>query len=147
MARRSTYKPASDSEATIRRLSDELFLAREAIIELMGEEARAILGSHYKCNSREESRGWAKAAAMNLMDLCHPVSQPMYQGQPFGSRRAKCPLCQQGASSFYEPDQGFTIPDGLLRHLLGTHNSRQCSVFGAAHALAIDRFQREFPWR
>ena len=112
MARRPTYKPASESEATIRRLSDELFLAREAIIELMGEEARAILSSHYRCNNRMESRGWAGVAAMKLMDLCHPVSQLMYQGQLFGSRRAKCPLCHKGPAASMSRNRGSPFPMG-----------------------------------
>lgn len=145
MAKRPIYKPVSESEATISRLSNDLFLAREAIIALMSEEARAILNSHYRCGSEEESREWGRAAAEKIMDLCHPISQQMYQGHPIGSPRAKCPLCQQGANSFYEHEQGFAIPEGLLRHLLGTHNSRQCDVFGAAHSIAREGHWRKYP--
>lgn len=145
MPRRQPYSSASETEATIRRLRDDLYLARETIIELMGPEARQILTSHYRCSSRQEGWHWAEAAALEIADLCHPVTQQTYQGHPVGSPRANCPLCGEGSQAFYEHQMGFAIPEGLLRHLLGTHNSRQCGVFGAAQAMARDRFRREFP--
>lgn len=58
----------------------------------------------------------------------------MYDGYPLGAPRAVCPLCVGDSLTPYE--KGFALPTGLEWYLLGTHNSRQCDVFGAAVALA-----------
>lgn len=135
MAGRQTYTLPSESEATIRRLKNDLFLTREALISLMPVEVQEILNSHYRCADKNESLHWPGLAAGKIVDLCKPLPRQMFDGYPVGSARANCPLCGHGAESFYG-QEGFAIPDGLFRHLLGTHNSRQCAVFGAAHEMA-----------
>jgi hypothetical protein len=54
---------------------------------------------------------------------------------PFGpfERRALCPMCGGGSSSGYAP--GFSLPEGLSRHLMGRGNSLRCEVMVAAFQL------------
>ncbi|WP_158985803.1 hypothetical protein [Lysobacter panacisoli] len=105
-----------------------------AIINLMPPEAKKLLMSHYGRPSDQPLWDWASETAEKLIEQCQNVIQATYQGQPFGAPRAYCPLCGDGSSSFYE--EGFALPTGLMRHLTGYGNMRQCEVFRAALALA-----------
>lgn len=139
MTRSLPYIRSDEADRKIRGLEDDLFFARDALIRLMSPEAQEILTSHYQCRTKEESWRWPDLAAEKVVALCGEQDEETYCQQ-----RAWCPLCGEGGSA--PGQEGFTIPIGLQRHLLGSHNARQCSVFGAAHALARDRFQRDFPW-
>lgn len=39
-----------------------------------------------------------------------------------------CPLCKRGVSSFMLDGNGFKWPEGLRRHLSGTHRAQQCEI-------------------
>jgi hypothetical protein len=56
--------------------------------------------------------------------------------------RAYCPLCGAGNSGPYE--DGFALPEGLRRHIVGWGNMRRCPVFEAAYRLAQDAWDRKF---
>jgi hypothetical protein len=56
------------------------------------------------------------------------------------SPRAICPLCGDDSNNPFSI-RGFAVPDGLLRHLEGSHNAIQCPVFEIACALARERFR------
>lgn len=140
MIRRLPYIRPDEADRKIRGLENELFLAREAIIRLMTPEAQEILTSHYQCQTKEESWRWPELAADKVVALCGELDEDVYF-----QRRAKCPLCGEGSAA--PGQEGFSLPIGLQRHLLGSHNARQCSVFGAAYAIAMGRFRDMFPWR
>lgn len=127
----------------IRRLENDLYFARQALIDLMPESAQSILNSYRSIKTHEDWWRWPTRAAEQIAEQAEEKAvQRTYQGYPIESPRAKCPLCGRGPQSFYDGSAGFALPDGLVRHLTGGHNAHQCSVFGAAHALAI-RYVRD----
>jgi hypothetical protein len=123
-------------------LQDRLETVCHGMINLMREEARDILRSYSDCKSRSDSRHWHDRAAYMIVELAEALP-PKISGMAV---RAYCPLCGDGAAILYE--EGFKLPEGLRRHLVGwgaRHN--QCSVFNAATGLARAywkvKFQRE----
>lgn len=130
-------------EATIRRLEEDLFMARRTIVELMPEQFQRVLDS-FRGDDRTAVWEWAEKAADQIVDLCDTAEQKYYDGYPLGAPRAPCPLCGGGSSTPY--DKGFALPTGLFRHLMGSHNSRQCEVFGAALQLALTRADFRTSW-
>lgn len=140
MPRRSAYNPFEERDREIRRLQDELFRARVALIDLMKPEARAVLESYYRVKTTQDWYRWPDDAAEKIVDLCTDVTERTYQGQVYEAR-ARCPLCGEGPQSYYEGRSGFKLPEGLRRHLVGYGRSQECSVFGAARALGRDHYQ------
>jgi hypothetical protein len=129
-----------ENTEAIRRLEDELYLARSTIISLMPKESQEILKSYYSCSSKEGTYGWEGSAAERITGLAEML--PAHQGSYFGTR-AYCPLCGYGSSSPHE--NGFSVPEGLRRHLVGWGgNVHQCRVFEAAVKLARDHWHEAF---
>jgi len=126
-------------EAEIRCLQDELYDARYTIISLMPEEVEKILKSYYSCKSTEETYRWADIAAAEIIEFAKILSP---EEGSYLSERAYCPLCGDGSNSFYE--NGFSVPEGLRRHLVGYGNTNQCRVFKAAERLARNYWHDEF---
>ncbi|CAM5793155.1 hypothetical protein RFUL19S_03085 [Rhizobacter fulvus] len=125
-----------DRDAKIRRLEDELWFARTAIIELMPENARSLLTTHYQVSTRKDLFDWLHWLTRKVIDLSD--KRPGEQMGDFpGTVRAYCPLCGEGSSGPYS--RGYSIPLGLERHLNGTHRQRQCAPMLAADRLARDR--------
>ncbi|HEY0006384.1 MAG TPA: hypothetical protein VGB17_16500 [Pyrinomonadaceae bacterium] len=123
-----------------RRLQNELYHARYNIIDLMSKEVKELLHSFHSCKSREETYIGEHSAAETIISLAKRI--PPKEGAYF-SHRAYCPLCGDGSSSPYA--SGFSIPEGLRRHLVGWGNNRnQCPVFGAAMSLARDYWYEQF---
>lgn len=78
------------------------------------------------------------------MDLCPNPVQTLWRGEPLGAPGAPCPLCGGGTASPRE--EGYALPAGLMRHLLGSHNSPQYDVFEAAFELALHHIESN-RWR
>ncbi|WP_431107551.1 hypothetical protein [Variovorax paradoxus] len=126
------------SEELIRRLKDELFEARHAVIELMPPAVRSVLDSHYRCVTAEDTYTWFEDVVDDLIELAEVLPPvPFYFGQ-----RANCPLCGCGPDSPY--DKGFALPEGLRMHLQGKGNARQCSAMRAAFGLARSHWDEKF---
>lgn len=123
----------------IRRLEEELWTARRAIIDLMPDGTRRVLTSYYHCGSRSETYKWEHDAVEEIIGHAEALSRE--EGSYLGPR-ARCPLCGDESTSPYE--SGFSLPEGLRRHLTGWGNVRQCSVLGAAASLAREYADREF---
>jgi hypothetical protein len=119
----------------IRDLEDELYRARQAIIDLMPEQKQSILMSFYECESRQEAYAWREKIAAELIGTAEVI-------RSYNSDRACCPLCGDGSSSGYEP--GYGVPVGLTRHLTGWGRVRECRVFAAASAIAHDYWNKKF---
>jgi hypothetical protein len=98
------------------------------------------LESYFECTSRRESRGWEHSVAAALIDDVEviPGTEGSYSGE-----RAFCPLCGEGAASVYQ--SGFSVPEGLRRHLVGWGDIRnQCFVLATASQLARDHWNDKF---
>jgi hypothetical protein len=115
----------------IRRLKAELDEARSTILALMPEETQRLLESYPSCESRQQTYSWQKSVAETIIES---AMLPREQGSYF-SDRAYCPLCGCG---------GFTIPEGLRRHLEGWGNMHKCDVMKAALGLAREYWHKQF---
>lgn len=133
------YYSGDDQAAEVRRLKRELWEARQALVHLMPEHLQSVLENYFRCETKQESYGWRHRAADELIALADelPEAGSMYLG-----KRAYCPLCRKGSSTPYE--KGFSLPEGLRRHLLGFGNTIECSVMVAACQLARDYFSDKF---
>lgn len=120
-----------DADAEIARLKAELFMTRRAMISLMREDAQAILLGSSACQSLADVMDWSERAARDMLALCQPQPAEAMGGSHKSSPRATCPLCM-GDSSAPGDVKGFAFPEGIIRHLLGTYNARQCPVFKVA---------------
>jgi hypothetical protein len=123
----------------IRALSNQLREARYTILSLMPKAAQDALKSYLSCESRQETHGWLNRTAETVVALAHIL--PPEEGSYF-SNRACCPLCGGEGSSPYE--RGFTVPEGLRRHLVGWGNIRPCEVLEAAFELAHEHWHEKF---
>jgi len=123
-------------EQRIAKLESHLAMARWAILHLMSDDAQRILTRLTDAKDRIELWSASERAAEAIVDLCPNPVQPLWRGEPLGAPRAPCPLCGGGTASPRE--EGYALPTGLMRHLLGSHNSSQCDVFEAAFELALD---------
>lgn len=136
------FSACQDTEQprTINRLKNDLSEAYVAIIDLMPEDIHGILNSYCSCMNRLESRKWIDEACDQIIDLAKIL--PPYNTYP---HRACCPMCGAGNDQFYI--SGFTVPDGLRRHLIGWGNVRECGVMRAARKLATEYWDRQFSAR
>jgi hypothetical protein len=132
---RTYAPPINHNEQTIRDLESELYVARQAIIDLMPEQQRQILWSFFRCESREDTYVWKDKIAEELIGTAEVI-------RSYNSDRAYCPLCGDGSSSGYEP--GYSVPVGLTRHLTGWGRVRECPVVAAASAIARNYWNEKF---
>src|SRR5262245_59034258 len=122
----------------LRDLKDELYAARRAVINLMPEKVAQVLGSYHKCKSTREYYAWCEEAAGQIITLVPPDTIK----QSYDGRRASCPLCGSvGHGPFAD---GFTVPEGMRRHLTGYGNTHHCPVTEAAFELGGDYVKRRF---
>lgn len=121
----------------VRRLRDELYRARRDIVELMPENITRLMQGYYGCKTRHDHHDWEQCVVEAIIGMAVPDPEASHW-QP----RARCPLCRGGSSGPY--DVGFTIPEGLRRHLVGFGNVHQCSVTRAAFAMARDALEDNF---
>jgi hypothetical protein len=121
-------------EERIRQLESDLAMARITIIELTGEKFQSVLYPHSDVIKQQGVHQWFRHAIEQMLELSEIVTVVT----PIGNlRHAVCPLCGAESTNFYRLAPGFTYPEGLRRHLHGTHRSVQCAVTEAAHELAI----------
>jgi hypothetical protein len=127
MSKTRYFEADSQCEEITRRLEEDLYLARRTIIQLMPDNVQEIMNAYYSCRSRQELYRWEYDAVEEIIKLANILSAE--EGSRF-SDRAYCPLCGEGTSSAYE--RGFSVPEGLRRHLVGQGNIQQCGVMQAA---------------
>lgn len=135
-----SHRVQTAQEQRIAQLESDLAMARWAIIQLMPFETQRVLIRVLDAKTRMELLHVSERTAEQLVDLCENPTQRTWHGEPLGAPRSPCPLCGGGTASAY--DEGYALPSGLMRHLLGSHNSRQCTVFEAATALGLDGLER-----
>jgi hypothetical protein len=129
----------SQQDERIRKLESDLFMARVTIIELTGPKFEKVLYPPSDVGKSGSVYSWFRDAVEKVLELADVITIKDSLG---GQQRAICPLCRAEAQNFYNHGPGFTYPEGLRRHLHGSHRSAQCPVTEAAHGLAIDRRDR-----
>lgn len=111
-------------------------MARRTIIDLMPDHIRTVLEAASWCETIDEARDWERWAVARFVDCVEPL--PGYERDEFPRhRRALCPLCRGEASTAYS--RGYAVPEGLTRHLRGSHGNRKCDVVDAAFQQARTR--------
>lgn len=128
-----------DRDAVIRRLKEELWMARYALLGTLPAELHQLLTNYHGCETRKESYGWLDRVAEAILELAQPLPETI---QGLGGPRGMCPLCGDGSNSPYE--RGFALPEGLRRHLVGYGRSHQCVFTETAVKLARDNWDNRF---
>jgi hypothetical protein len=131
----TSFQPATPEQAKIRHLEFELDKVRRAMIRMVPPRAQAILGSYSSCESRAGTSHWKDNIAEKILELAEILPDQ-------DDRRAYCPLCGEGTSSPYE--EGFSVPEGLRRHLIGWGRGQKCDVVEASEMLAREYWHFEF---
>jgi len=126
------------AEEEIRRLKSDLWTARSAIIDLMPYEISSLLHGYYSCASRAEGFAWVDGVVDTLIERAWLSALPPNM---FGEQRAMCPLCGRGSSSPFT--EGYSLPEGLRRHLVGWGNNR-CIVMETVSKLAYSHWNEKF---
>ncbi|MCQ4241909.1 hypothetical protein [Stutzerimonas stutzeri] len=121
-------------EDECRKLRSDLYMARTTILQLMPEAVQEAVKGYISCKSHDDVWQWKRGAIENILLLAQ--SKPAKEMDEYASStdRAYCPLCGGSAQTIYG-GKGFAFPDGLRRHLEGSYNSHQCSVFEAIQGL------------
>lgn len=126
---------------------DELIAAPELKLgrahrDLLGalpEHQRALLSSYDRCDAIEQRHAWISDTAATIVSSAVPLGEPTHELLP---TRARCPLCAEVGTSQW--GDGFTLPVGLRRHLIGHGQQLRCPFMDAAIRLAYDFWEREF---
>lgn len=129
--KRSHIDPALLPEARMERMREEMYLLRRAVLSLVPEPFRTLVDPPVNF-TREEGRQWEYEVVEKIIRLVEPDVQG----------RAACPLCGALTQTY---GSGFTVPGGLERHLLGSHQSRRCDVMHAAKGLLRVRHRESYP--
>jgi hypothetical protein len=132
-------RPRVEVDPRVRELENELYMAHETILRLAPDEFHDLLKSYYSCKTRSEAYQWANEVAEAVIEKATPIEEDRGWGL-----RAYCPLCREGAQSFYSYERGYSLPEGLRRHLVGFGRIRECSVMEVARKRARDYWNREF---
>lgn len=131
MAKRTYGDPALLPEARMDRMREEMYLLRRTVISLVPEPFREIVDPPFRF-SREEGKYWDLDVAPRIIELLEPDAMG----------RCACPLCGETTQPYGD---GFKLPGGLERHLLGSHNSMRCGVMHAAKGLLRVRHRELYP--
>jgi hypothetical protein len=127
------YRPTS-SEEKIRKLTEDLYTAREIIFTLIPKQAQEALVGCFECRSFEDTARWRRESIERMLLVAEPKSAGEMGEYASITDRAFCPLCGGSADNLLSGN-GYAFPDGLRRHLAGSHNMLQCSVFEAIQSL------------
>lgn len=134
-----SHSTVDDRDDVVRKLKDELWMARYALLRTLPAELHQLLISYHSCETRKESYRWLDRIAEAILGVAKPLPETI---QSWSGPRGMCPLCGDGSSSPYE--RGFALPEGLRRHLVGYGNTHQCVFTETAVKLARDDWHNSF---
>jgi hypothetical protein len=128
----------ADQDTIIRGLKQDLRGLRHGLVQLLPHGFARLLGSYQDCLSSKESHQWMDHVARSVVARAEPLRHAVsgWDGQ------ANCPLCGRGANAPYQ--EGFALPEGLRRHLVGSGDTPQCFFTEAAEHLARDHWREKF---
>lgn len=108
-------------EHNVELLGWELYETRRLVLRMVPIELCKAL-EHYEVPTIHDWRGFVEPAIIGMASRLE------------GTERAMCPLCRCGPRVEHGP--GFLVPEGLNRHLRGTHRFPRCEVMTVAEELA-----------
>jgi hypothetical protein len=118
------------NEAKIRRLEDDLYYARRAVVTLLPQPIRELVRAYRDVETGVQADTWEEELVEAVIELAWPSAMETTSSDP----RAYCPLCRAGSSEPYV--EGFALPGGLRIHLLGERTARPCEVLTPVLQLA-----------
>jgi hypothetical protein len=121
------------------RLSDALYSARRTILSLLPVETRTRLESYYDLKTWTDFHRWEREIVDHFVESARVLKES--ENSYFGPR-ACCPLCGSSTSAPYQ--EGFSLPEGLRRHLTGWGNVQQCDVLEHVFGMALDARREQF---
>ena len=121
-------------DEVIANLRNDLDIARQTIVSIVPAPFNGMLKSFYSAKTRQEGELRLFALEAEIADLSKPILE--------APDRAYCPLCGEGSNS--PCAIGFSLPEGVRRHLSGWGNTMRCRVMAAASSLARSHFERTF---
>ena len=130
--------PYLSHDDRVRKLEDELYITRWALVSLLSEELQEIIESYRDCQDWSDQARWERRVVEHVLGMAWVPKERM----EWEERRAYCPLCRHGSSSPYA--EGFIFPGGLQRHLTGESNAAQCRPLRAVFQLAQDYLYPKF---
>ena len=122
-------------EDRIRRLEEELYRTRYAVVTLLPRAIQEIAKDYHNITTRTEAHNWLERLVEAVIELAWPIAE----ANSYSGRRADCPLCKRGTLGPYA--EGFLLPGGLRKHLLGEGNAYPCEVLTPVRELAADYWQ------
>jgi hypothetical protein len=135
---------------TIRRLEDELWHARNTIINLAPVQFHEILGGYdvvggarRTIETRQDLYQWRRDLRDAVIEAAERIEQPPRENSWMQEHRVACPLCRSRGSGAFGID-GWKVPGGLEMHLDGAGNAEHCSVTKTAYRLMLDQHREKF---
>lgn len=105
----------------------------ELVLDLLPAPFADILRVAPRAEWSPGSTGTIHSWRSDVVPQVIECTEPLESHRDSRSQRARCPLCKEGPSQ--GSDEGFTIPEGLTRHLNGSHNFHRCQVMAVAEYL------------
>jgi hypothetical protein len=130
----------SSEEHKIEQLQEKVMLLRMALNHLVPLNIQILLASYSDCASVDDVSQWVRELCEKVVELGEPAPDNELRDL-LGQDRVYCPLCKNGSSSPY--DRGFAYPGGLLRHLEGYGNARECVFMRIARTEAMNYVRDE----
>ena len=122
----------------IKKLEEEIYNARRTILNLTPEELRSLFKTYINCKSRKETSLWTNTIINETVAYAtRNKPEEFYDGL-----RATCPLCGEKADAAYST--GFKLPEGLARHLEGSHGAHECRVMTEVRKLSNEYWNIKF---
>jgi hypothetical protein len=121
------------------KLEHALDSARRTILSLLPDPVQDRLRSYYELHTWQDFHLWEHEIIEHFVENAFVLPETV---DSFLGPRAYCPLCGSSSSGLY--DQGFSLPEGLRRHLRGWGNIRQCDVLEHVFAMVLDSRRERF---
>jgi hypothetical protein len=134
--------PYLSIEERLRRLETDLQNTRDTVLGFLPKDLKSLFKNYWHCKDSQQINEWMKSFLNKVMEVATPEGNPaknevlVYDQRP----RVLCPLCGCGSHNVVL-QEGFLLPDGLMMHLTGEKNARQCRVMEAIMPLTDDHFQ------
>ena len=129
----------SNKDKEIANLKMQLESSRLSVMHLSKIEIPEWY-SYNNCNSREDTYSWKGKIVQEIIDVAQEETSENIYGQKIYYGRAICPLCGDWPNN----EHGYTMPEGLLRHLEGIGNVLQCVVMENLFGMARDCWNEKF---